>query len=70
MKKLKLDNLKVKSFVTALEGEKAHTIKGGADNQQSVDICWYTRSGCAQTDDYFCENSGIEGCETKLAECM
>jgi hypothetical protein len=29
MKKLKLDNLKVKSFVTALEEEKAHTVKGG-----------------------------------------
>jgi hypothetical protein len=29
MKKLKLGELKVKSFVTSLEDEKAHTVKGG-----------------------------------------
>jgi hypothetical protein len=46
MKKLKLDNLKVKSFVTALEEEKAHTVKGGAPEKSVEDICYYTADGC------------------------
>jgi hypothetical protein len=49
MKKLKLDNLKVKSFVTALEEEKAHTVKGGAPEESVAEPCLATHNGCLES---------------------
>jgi hypothetical protein len=52
MKKLKLDTLKVKSFVTALEEEKAHTVKGGASTIDSP--CFETLKRCIESVDNVC----------------
>jgi hypothetical protein len=53
MKKLKLDNLKVKSFVTALEEEKAHTVKGGAP-ARTIDLPCYESTDCYESVKYDC----------------
>jgi hypothetical protein len=65
MKKLKLEQLKVKSFVTALEEEKAHTVKGGLEEtnpkvclETAGDVCIDT-CFCTGTD---CNTMDIQAC--------
>ncbi len=41
-KELKLDDFKVKSFVTRMQREENHKVRGGATqfNCSAVDTCW------------------------------
>ncbi len=72
-KKLKLDDLKVQSFVTSLDNEKSKKIQGGTNSgPMYTQVCYYTCAGdscvvCASvptcdTCDQTCE-SQIETCE-------
>jgi hypothetical protein len=65
MKKLKLDNLKVKSFVTALEEEKAHTVKGGAPERSVAYPCYESTGGCYDS----IENACIPPTEYQSCRC-
>ena len=52
-KKISLNELKVKSFVTNFEKKKENTIKGGTDQNNS--ICWVCPiGGPGDTLDYGC----------------
>jgi hypothetical protein len=68
MKKLKLDQLKVRSFVTALEDDKVQTVKGG--NGSVVD----TRENCGERTEfnscYFCNVSDPVVCQTEPYDCL
>ena len=57
-KKLKLDDLKVKSFVTEEQLDKGQTVKGGA---RSGFICTLF-DVCDWTDDGVCPSLGLSDC--------
>ncbi len=55
-KKLKLDDLKIKSFVTEID--KTESVKGGA-NLETIDVTTCTRFSC-----------GIRACTENILNCF
>jgi len=64
MKKLKLNELKVKSFVTALENNESNTVKGGSNPLVVSNV-----TGCMNTQAHFCTGSAVDACPTGGRSC-
>jgi len=64
MKKLKLHDLKVKSFITELRENEAKTIQGG--DQSMNPACNSEAAACVNTKAYFCpiHPSAYDACPT------
>ena len=60
MKKLKLDDLKVKSFVTSLDEKNVNTIKGGGHGDSHG-------VGCSNENE--CNSIGEFGCDSAIDAC-
>jgi len=61
--KLKLDDLKVQSFVTTLTAEEAGQLVGGSGYDGSVDCCSQIGPACSGTrHSWCCESGTYAGC--------
>ncbi len=60
MKKLRLKDLQIKSFVTSVEKDSAETVKGGISNQQVM--CDSTPNACGP-------NTLFQNCPTIFTDC-
>jgi hypothetical protein len=66
-KKMKLENLKIQSFVTSLSKEETVTIQGG-DNSFNP-VCLSGVPACVNTAVPICRNLHSDACPTALADC-